>query len=461
MKYLSYILILFVLLFSACSEETFEELNTDPTQLSDVEMRLILPEILTQAAYNKGATPGRMAGIVMQQFEGFDAQQVAYTSYVIGSDAFNNYWRTGMYAGLLRSCQVLTDKATEEGATFYSGVAKTIMASEYGLLTSFFGNVPFSEALKGTENLKPSYDAQETVYNGVLSMLDQAISDLNAADPAAYAGGDLIYGGDAAKWMATARALKARYQMHLQKRNGSAASDALSSLSGAFTSLADQPTFKFGTAQIDNWSLGKFGQERPNTLVMGEYFVNLMDGDPRQSKYMITDGTTWFYWQAGNPDLIWGADNAPVPLISYVEVKFLEAEALARTGSDPSAALAAGIAASMEQVGIAAADYADYVAANSDVSGLGMEEQIQKIIEEAYKAYYGYNFSEVWSNFRRTGYPAITPDPNGSNGFNPSGGVPKRFPYVVSEAQTNADNLNAARSAQGGALLDVPVWAFE
>ncbi len=459
MKYLSYILIVTVLLFSACSEETFEELNTDPTQLSDVEMRLILPEILTQAAFNKGATPGRMAGIVMQQFEGFDAQQVAYTSYVIGSDAFNNYWRFGMYAGLLRSCQVLNDKAAEEGSTFYSGVAKTLMASEYGLLTSFFGDVPFSEALKGTENLKPKYDTQESVYNGVLSMLDQAISDLGSGT--GYAGGDLIYDGDAAKWTAVARALKARYQMHLSKRNGSAASDALSSLSGAFTSLADQPTFQFGTAEIDNWSLGKFGLERPNTLVIANSFAERMDGDPRQSKYMVTDGTTWFYWENANPDLVWGANNAGVPLISYVEVKFLEAEALARTGSDPSAALAAGITASMEQVGLAEADYADYVTANSDVSGLGMEEQVQKIIEEAYKAYYGYNFSEVWSNFRRTGYPAITPDPNGSNGFNPSGGVPKRFPYVVSEAQTNADNLEAARSAQSGALLDVPVWAFQ
>lgn len=459
MKYLSYILILTVLLFSACSDETFEEINTDPTQLSDVEMRLILPEILTQAAYNKGATPGRMAGIVMQQFEGFDAQQVAYTSYVIGSDAFNNYWNTGMYAGLLRSCQVLNDKAAEEGSTFYSGVAKTIMASEYGLLTSFFGNIPFSEALKGTENLKPAYDAQETVYNGVLSMLDQAISDLSSGT--GYAGGDLIFDGDAAKWTATARALKARYQMHMQKRNGSAASDALSSLSGAFTSLADQPTFNFGSAQIDNWSLGKFGLERPNTLVIANSFAERMDGDPRQGNYMVTDGTTWFYWESGNTDLVWSVNNAAIPLISYVEVKFLEAEALARTGSDPSAALAEAITASMQQVGLAEADYADYVAANSDVSGLGMEEQVQKIIEEAYKAYYGYNFSETWSNFRRTGYPALTPDPNGSNGFNPSGGIPKRFPYVVGEAQTNADNLEAARAAQGGALLDVPVWAFE
>ncbi len=459
MKVLKYLSLLFiaVLLVPSCSEETLEEINIDPTQLSDVEMRLILPEIITQAAFNKGATTGRMAGIVMQQYEGFDAQQVAYTHYVFGQDAFNNYWNTGLYAGVLRSCQVLMNKAIEVDASFYSGVAKAIMASEYGLAASFFGDIPFSEALKGTENLKPKYDSQESVYNGVLAMFDDAISDLSKGG--GYAGGDLIYDGDATAWLAATNALKARYLMHLSKRDGGKYSEVLSALDGAFSNLADQPNFAFGTAQTDNWSLAKFGTERPATLVIGNYFADLMEGDPRKDKYMFTDGTTWFYHENGNADLVWGRDNAVVPLISYVEVKFLEAEALARTGGDPSEALAAGIEASMIQA--EAADYADYVAANSDLSDMSEAEVVEKIITEAYKAYYGYAFHETWSNFRRTGYPAITPDALGVNGFNPSGAVPKRFPYVADEVQSNGDNLDAAKAAQGGGDLDDPVWAFE
>ncbi len=464
MNSIKYILLLFLglMIIPSCYEENLTELNIDPTQLSDVEMRLILPQVQTQAAYNKGATPGRAAGIIMQQYEGFDAQQVQYTTYVFGSDAFNNYWNLGMYTGVLRSCQVLIDKAEdpEVNATFYSGVAKTIMASEYGLLTSFFGDIPFSQALQGTENLKPAYDAQETVYNGVLSMLDEAIADLGTAT--GYTGGDLIYDGDASAWRATAYALKARYQMHLQKRNGSAAANVISSLDNAFTSLDAQPNFVFGTAQTDNYSLAKFGLERPSTLIMGSYFVDAMDGDPRQDAYMYTDGTTWFYHDVNNPNLVWAKNDASIPLISYVEVKMLEAEARARNGEEAlaSTALADAIEASMIQAGITEG-YDDYVSANSDLSGLSQEEQIEKIIEEAYKAYYGYAFHETWSNYRRTGYPAITPNPDGANGFNPSGVVPRRFPYPVSEQQTNMANLQAAQDAQNGALLDVPVWAFQ
>jgi hypothetical protein len=455
-KYFSLIL-LAVFLTTACSEETFEEINTDPTQLSDVDMRLILPQILTQASFNKGATPGRMAGIVMQQYEGFDAQQVQYTQYTIGSDAFNNYWNLGMYTGVLRSCQVLIDKAVTEEASFYGGVAKIIMASEYGLLTSFFGDIPYSDALKGTESLKPLYDKQEDVYKGVQAMLHDAISDLGSGT--GYAGGDLIFDGDAAAWIETAYALKARFQMHLQKRDGAAASKVLTLLGSAFKSLDDQPTFNFGTAQTDNWSLDQFGLQRANTLIIDTYFADLMTGDPRQDRYMFTDGTTWFFHEPNNADLVYAKSNSAIPLISYVEVKFLEAEALARTGADASAALTAAIEASMIQSG--AIDYADYVTANGDVSGLSQDDAVKKIVEEAYRAYYGFNFFETWSNYRRTGYPAITPNPNGANGFNPSGVVPRRFPYPVSEQQTNLANLEAAQAAQNGALLDVAVWAFE
>ena len=456
LKYFSLIIIA-AFLMPSCSQETFEEVNIDPTQLSDVGMNLILPEILSQAAYNKGATPGRAAGIVMQQFEGFDAQQVQYTQYTFGSDAFNNYWVSGLYSGVLRSCQVLIDKAETEGATFYSGVAKVVMASEYGLATSFFGDIPFSEALKGTDNLKPSYDAQQDVYKGVQAMLDDAISDLNSGT--GYGGGDLIFGGEADAWIKTAYAFKARYQMHLLKREGNAPAGVLNSLGVAFKSLDEQPNFEFGTAQTNNYSLAKFGAERPSTLIIGQFFADLMDGDPRQDAYMFTDGTTWFYFNTGNPALVYARDNAVIPLISYVEVKFLEAEALARTGADASTALAQAITASMVQSEVT--DYDAYVAEKSDLSGLSDEQVIQRIMEEAYKGYYGYNFSETWSNFRRTGYPAITPHPLGANGFNPSGGVPKRFPYVVNEQQTNLVNLQAAQAAQNGALLDVPVWAFQ
>ena len=45
--------------------------NIDPTRQSDVNLSLIMPSMISQAAYNQTGNPARISGIVMQQFEGF------------------------------------------------------------------------------------------------------------------------------------------------------------------------------------------------------------------------------------------------------------------------------------------------------------------------------------------------------------------------------------------------------
>ena len=464
---LKYFLVpLVVMLFvTGCSD--LSETNIDPTRPTSVEIRLILPSAISQSAFNIGSNPARVAGIIMQQYVGFDAQQVAYTDYVLPDITFNNYWRTGLYAAVLKDCNDVINLAQEEARPHYEGIAKILMAHAYGNATSYFGDIPFSEALKGAENLTPSYDSQEAVYAGVLRLLDEAITLLNGASSAGPpASDDLIYGGDAASWVATAYALKARYTMQQAKRNPNAGSDVLAALANAFGDLASQPNFNFGSGQLDNWALAKFGNERPNTLIIDSRFADWMtnNADPRQDFYMEFNGSEWVYFNSANPNLVWATNNASVPLISYVEVKFLEAEALALDGAataDIQAALAAGITASMDQIGVAAADYADYVANHSDLSGLSDAEVIQRIIEEAYVAYYGYAFHQTWANYRRTGYPALTPSPAGAGGLNPSGVIPRRYLYPSSEDQTNSANLQAAQAAQNGALLDADMWAFQ
>ncbi|MEL6650320.1 MAG: SusD/RagB family nutrient-binding outer membrane lipoprotein, partial [Bacteroidota bacterium] len=74
--------------------------------------------------------------------------------------------------------------------------------------------------------------------------------------------------------------------------------------------------------------------------------------------------------------------------------------------------------------------------------------------------YFGMAFQQSWTNFRRTGYPALQPDPNSVNSYNPRGIIPKRMLYPESEQTTNRLNWEAAKMRQGGALLDADTWAF-
>ncbi len=452
MKLRYIIIFLLPILFFNC-EESLDEFNTDPTRNTDVALNLALPEAIASAAYNEGGNQARVAGIVMQQFEGLDAQQLQYTTYVIQEATFNNYWRFGLYAGALKSCDVIVKKAAEEGSTFYSGVGKILMAQQYGLGTAYFGDMPFSQALQGQENLQPSYDSQQAIYSGVLAMLDDAISDLGTAT--GYFGGDLIYDGDAASWIKTAQGLKARFLLHLSKRDGSNYAKALTALGASYESAAEESNLTFDDTDSGNWSLAAFSTERGGTLGMDAGFVSMMAGDPRESIIMT----------GGAIDGFWTRNNASVPIISYTELKFIEAECLLETGgsdADVAAALAAGVGANMTTLGIGMDSTAmAYTATVSDIAGLDGAAKKDRIITEAYKAYFGYNFHETWSNWRRTGFPALTPKADGANGSNPSGGIPLRWLYASSESETNSANVEAAKSSQGGALLDVPLWVFE
>lgn len=454
----------------ALSSCDLTEVNIDPTSPNgdQVSLNLVLPAALSQAAYNQSALTARLSGILMQQFEGFDAQQNQYTIYVIGEADLNNYWNTGLYAGVLKDCDVMIQKAQALNLPHYEAIAKILMADAFATGASFFGEIPYSEALKGNENLRPAYDTQEAVYTAAQGLLDQAIELL--AQPAGtgdvdVAGGDIVYGGDPAAWTAVAKSLKARYFMHLSRRDPQAATKALGVLSGAIGSLDEQPNFAWESALTSANPLYLFGFQRPNTLVIADQFETLMNdrNDPRKSKYMV-DNNGWKYFQSGNADLVWAQSTSAVPLISYVEVKFLEAEALHRTGAaGVQAALTDAVTASMEQVGLNPADsaVAAYIAARCDLSALSGNQVLERIMEEAYSAYYGYAFQQIWTNYRRTGYPALTPNASGANGLNPSGVIPRRFIYPIDEKSTNRANVEAAIGRQGPDLLDTETWAFK
>ncbi len=448
---------------SACE---ITDTNIDPTRQADAALNLILPAAITQTVYNQSANPARISGIIMQHFTGFDAQQLAYTIYNIPDATFDNFWRTGLYIGCLKDFDIIIGKAGEEDSPIYAGIAKVLMAESYGVATTMFGDMPFSAALQGTGDLTPVYDTNEEIINGVLAMLDEAIVDLNAGGPAPGSD-DLIYGGDAELWIKTAHALKARYLLQLTKRRPDAAQQALAEVALAYQDATEQSDFTYESGQISNNPWNKFGLERTNTMINDTRFAENMiaKSDPRLEYYVFEQAENqWNWFDPANPTLVWDKADATIPLVSYAEMKFTEAEALQRTGAgagEVQTALQEAITASMDLIGVPAEDYADYVATQSDLSGLSGEGIIERIIEEAYYAYFMINEAGVWNNYRRTGYPALTPDPEGSNGANPSGGIPRRYLYPNSENSTNQENLNAARARQNGALLDVDIWMYE
>jgi hypothetical protein len=249
--------------------------------------------------------------------------------------------------------------------------------------------------------------------------------------------------------------------MHLINRDAANAQRALDQLPNALTENAEEPICQFQTAQNNANPYYLFGIGRPNTMIIAPSFESTLTArsDPRKSNLIHTNNTSYF--NAANPNLFWVQADSPLPLISYSEVKFIEAEALLRTGDAPGAeaAMAEGIEANMERLEV---DGSAYVTARGNFTALTtQEEQLERIMEEKYVSMYAQGVSEVWVDYRRTGYPALTPTPNGeAAGLNPGGQIPRRFIYPITERQTNEENMNIAKERQGGDLMNVDLWAY-
>lgn len=450
-KHITKITLILLVVLTSCE---YGDTNNDPTRPGgeNVPLVALVPAMQTQTHRNIGAVLGRFGGILTQQWKGTDAQQLGYTSYVIGENDSNTPWETGLYTGSMRDAVDIIERASAEEALNTRGLAKIYLALNLGIATNVWGNVPYSEAFLADENLSPKYDDQEEVYTVILTLLDEAISDLNANDPAGIQG-DLL-GASASAWISTAHALKARFLIQQTSRSTTAANEALSEVANAMASNEEQLDFRFENSQNGGHPLALFGFQRPNTMVIGDSFATLMSGDPRQPLYMVEDdGGNFLYFDDSEPNLVWSKLNSASPVISYAELKFIEAEATERNGGNGESIMEDAIKANMEYLAIPTADINSYIA-GINYNGL------ETIMEEKYKAMYGQSPIQVWNDYRRTGFPNLTPDPDGVNGNNPSGIIPRRLLYPISERQSNPEAYQQALDAQGGHLLDDDIWVF-
>ncbi len=458
-KQLKYIFIGILICLQACSLEdnsrSFEEfVEADPLELMNGAM--------TQMAFNHSALPARTWGGFMQYMEPGDSR-IGFFNYNIPSEYFDSMWRLGYYGGSLASANEMKRLAEEAGNNMAVAISMVLLANEYGNLTYAFGDIPFSEALLGNENLTPSYDPQEDVCQGIIQMLDDAIALIgsNGLD-GSLAAADLIYNGDMQLWSKFANGLKARLLLNQRNQISGMESEILSLIDQSFVMRSEQAEFPHSEDRPN--PLFTFGEERPSTYFNTEYFVDILmtSEDPRFVSYTIADFPEWEYF--GEPQLVWSRVDTPMPILSYTELLFTKAEALFHTGASTEVletALREAIISSLVDNELEInTDVEDYISAASALTDLSSDEVLQKIVEQAYVSYYGYNFLQAWNNYRRTGYPELE-DPGFTPGDNnPSNVVPRRLRYPQEEKDFNATNVEDAIERQNGDLLDDDVWMF-
>lgn len=436
------VLLVSFLLLPSCEKWIDTSMNVDPDSPADVPMNLMLPPIEQAFGYNMaGNDLVRTTNIWMQQFDGVDRQSYTEARYQLLPGDVNNIW-SSFYTSIFMNAKVMINKAEKtEGkeSPHNAGVAKVLIATTLGITTDLFGDMPFSEAFRGNENiLTPKFDTQEELYDTLQAILDAAIADFNNTTNKVSVGGDVIYGGNITKWEKAAYSIKARHALQLSEVNGNAAyTAALTAAANGFTSNDDDFMVPWNA---DNHNpIFQFMEQRTD-IRMGAALIDLMkvNNDPRLPFYAAKDGDGNYTGSisgsqndlASKPGSYVAGATAPSVIMSFAELKFIEAEANLKLGQTvpAQAAFEAAVAASVLKV----TGNANTAWLDANINGVTVTPEL--IMSQKYIATFGTN--QAYADYRRTGLPVMTL---------PIGAVlaamPTRYPYAQEEITYNGDNV--------------------
>ncbi|MCD9585388.1 SusD/RagB family nutrient-binding outer membrane lipoprotein [Tenacibaculum maritimum] len=473
MKKIFLLFISSLLVFTSC-DKGFEDLNTDPNNAS-----IVNPNLLLGNAFFGTANITYSAGIAGDQGSCW-AEQWSKVQY-------NDEARYSPRPGTSNTIWLLYDRIQEfkdaeklalaKGDDLVAGVAITMQAMVYQILTDLFGDVPFSEAnLGATGNFTPKYDRQEDIYAGLIALYDDAISKLSSGNGSITPSTDRIFSGDATKWLKFAASLKFRALMRISNATN-VTNPALQNIDAQLTALLPNlMTSNEDSAYMHYFEASPSANPFFETIVernrieyrIATTLVDLMSNsnDPRLAKYAqpTPDGNGIVGAGIGVSDLPNAQYNynntsqigtdflkpeTPAYFLRYAEVEFLKAEAAQRGFISGSAAefYANGITASFNEVDALGATA--FIAANP----LNANTALKQIGEQKWVALFGQGF-ESWIEWRRTGFPVL------SGAVNPIGitSIPVRYAYPGEEQSVNAANYNDAVASQGADLLTTKVW---
>lgn len=349
-----------------CSEDIMDKINKDNNHTNRVDAKFILTDVITSTAFSNVGGDFNTYGSSYIEYEvGIDNQMYNAETRLnepSAASTFNNTWN-GVYTTLknariaLSQCQA---DGRDEGNDITRGISGVLIAYNSALLTDMFGDTPFTEAALVDANGSPLFrnpkiDKQTDIYKTIMQQLDEAIIDLQKSDRSPIGNYDLVYNGNAEKWIKFAYGLKARYTMRQIKQSANVdqdMKDVLEYISKSFTSAADQAAFAVYDANNINPFYGFFASRK--ALALSQSFAEKLDvrKDPRFQRAILTpevkgkrsqvtgtddkgfsvapNGTPEQSMQKYGVSAFVYSSTAPTLLLSYHEVKFLEAEALCR-----------------------------------------------------------------------------------------------------------------------------------
>ncbi len=449
---------------SNCTKD-FPALNVNPNQVTNVPYKALLTNSINSVSR------AYYTNIYCDNWARYRARTVYAQNDQYSLDgSLTNF---DAYSGHIKDLKLAMQKAQAANDLNTVAVTKILTAYAYQNLTDLYGDIPYSEALRNTDNptiVYPKYDSQKSIYLSLIDKLKEANSMINVTTSIGTA--DILFGGNMLKWKKFASSLLLRIYMRI-----SLVEPAIAKL-GIEQIVADPTNFPLISSNTDNaymnWIVGDANYRSPqwmnpinyskSEIVVEASVINFLNtrNDPRLPLYAeksITSPNVYAGLPLGtlgqtSPNLSlvgiakFQSENTPSRLIRYSEIMFIIAEAALNgwsVGTTAKLAYEAAITASITEYGGLLGSYLT----NPLVDFAGGTPQRELIGDQKWIALYPDGI-QGWAEVRRTGYPVkvATTEPVGN--FFPGKGVIKRFPYPYIEAISNPVSFKAALAAQPG-----------
>ncbi len=310
------IFLLAAMLIGVAGCKDFLDINRDPNNPSEPNIRYLLPGIETSLGsiftYDFGNV-GYATAVFTHQLS---SREPDYDNYgITGSAYVENYW-DDFYSvfnngtninGVLQNVDLLISMGTTSKNYQYAGVGKVLKAYTFSTMVDLWGNIPYSQAnVKGI--LDPVFDTDQDIYASLFNLIDDGIADMqkdsvdiNLLTPGAD---DLIYNGTIDSWIRMANTLKLKLYTQVKDVDGmydQAKVDTL--IANASTMLISKwsqdfnipygkspspddrnPAFvtEYGGGQISNY--------------ISPWLFNIMSGNNDSILTRITDPRIPYYW---------------------------------------------------------------------------------------------------------------------------------------------------------------------
>lgn len=200
-----------ILLLAACSN--FDEINTNPNTPTQVSASLLCTNIiLSIAKYQGNDSKEYISENALPKYVGYANEGQLGTQYnLIANSSFN---KMTIFPDIDKMLEFAKGDPAENS---YKGVAHFIRAYTFYLLTMKMGDIPYSEANKGSEgNYKPKYDLQKEVFIGILKELE--LANANFSQGATFQGDPTVFQGNPTKWKRACNAFELKVLMSLSSK---------------------------------------------------------------------------------------------------------------------------------------------------------------------------------------------------------------------------------------------------